>query len=116
MDLSELLTPKKKNDTPLIQADVEPDKYQKIATTLCEKRRALEHKLEDAASLTKEDDAISLLQLKASMATFGISEIQYFAYIAQSTPQDVQKEQLQQNPQISTQTSEATSAEDEFRD
>lgn len=111
MELSELIQPKK-NNTPLIQVDVDPDKYQKIATTLSEKRRVLEIKLKDPNSQTHEDDAIELLHLKDSMATFGISEIQYQAYLAslekQSQTPDVEK--------ITAASAIEVTGEDLFRD
>lgn len=112
MELSELIQPKK-NDTPLIQVDVDPGKYQKIATTLSEKRRALETSLRDINSPHHEDNAIDLLHLKESMATFGISEIQYQAYLASlersSHPPTTQQAEIMPSEGDTT-------AEDTFRD
>lgn len=116
MDFSELLQSQKKNDTPLIQVEVDPNKYLKIVSTLCEKRKALELKLQDQSSQTLEEDAISLIQLKESMATFGITEIQYHAYLAKTDIQATPEEQLPSEQKESAYTQAETPSEDEFRD
>lgn len=76
------------NTTPLpnqvIQKDVDKEKYDAVASKLCEKRYALEIRLQgnDLSQVDRENYAIDLLMLKESMRTFGINEIDYHAFIA----------------------------------
>lgn len=80
MDFSELLQ-SPNNDNPIIQETIDPEKYTKILTTLCEKRKVLESKLAIQDLSTREEDTIALLQLKKDMGLFGITEITYQAYL-----------------------------------
>lgn len=83
MDLNDFL-PKKTESIPVIQKDADTEKYDRIAATLCEKRLALEEKLKDQTLLAtaREEHAMDLLLLKESMRTFGVTEVDYHAYIA----------------------------------
>ncbi len=84
MDLiNELLLSNAKKENALIEANVDPEKHEKIVRTLCEKRRAFEIALKNEESTTKETDALAFMELKESMRTFGISEVQYQTYLAQ---------------------------------
>lgn len=63
-----------------IAKEVDPEKHEKIIATLCEKRKALE----EAVAMKgpeAEQSVISLLQLKNDMLLFGITEVQYVAYV-----------------------------------
>lgn len=96
MDFSELLQ-SSNNDNPIIQETIDPEKYTKILTTLCEKRKALEAALATPDLPTREEDTIALMQLKNDMALFNISEITYQAYL-------VKQEQTSSTPTSSTPT------------
>jgi hypothetical protein len=77
--------PKKQvSENTLIQKDADPEKYSIIASKLCDKRKALEEELknQNLEQSLREERAISLLQLKESMRTFGVSEIDYQTYLA----------------------------------
>ena len=89
MDLRDFIPSNNKPANTLISGDVDPEKYQKIATTLCEKRKAIEKKLEnkELESAMREELALDLYQLKQDMLMFGISEITYQAYLAQEPEQ-----------------------------
>ncbi len=84
MDLRDFI-PVTKPPNTLISGDVDPDKYQKIATTLSEKRKSMEQQLAstELTSAEREELAFDLIQIKQDMLMFGISEISYQAYLAQ---------------------------------
>lgn len=85
MDLRDFIPVNTKPANTLISGDIDPEKYQKIATTLSEKRYALEKKLAstELTPLKREELAFDLIQTKQDMLMFGISEISYQAYLAQ---------------------------------
>lgn len=62
------------NTGPIISADTDADKFQKIVTLLCDKRK----KLEDTPST---ENNIILQELIMEMKAFGISEIDYQKYL-----------------------------------
>ena len=68
---------------PIIQKDVDAAKYEEIATKLCIKRRTLENDLKkaDLDPNLREEYALKLMDLKGSFGIFGISEIDYQAYL-----------------------------------
>lgn len=95
MDINDFI-PKKPESTPIIQKDIDSAKYDEVAGKLCEKRRAIE--MEFKTELTeevREEKALDLLQLKVSMATFGITEIDYQAYLAYREKEMPESDQLQ---------------------
>jgi hypothetical protein len=57
------------------------ERYREIADKLCEKRKALEWNLINREPQAKEEYALELMRLKESMRTFGITEIDYQAYL-----------------------------------
>ena len=89
MDLRDFIPINNKPANTLISGDVDPEKYQKIATTLSDKRKGIEKKLEskDLDPLVREELAFDLIVLKQDMLMFGISEISYQAYLAQEPEQ-----------------------------
>lgn len=85
MDLNDYIpTFKKPEPTPVIQKDVDGAKYDAVAAKLCEKRKSLEEivKSPDLSPLAREEAAIELVRFRESMRTFGITEIDYQAYLA----------------------------------
>lgn len=90
MDLA--LFANNQQENSIIQKDADPDKYATIVAKLCAKRKNLELSLNntDLTSEAREESALSLLQLKSSMATFGVSEIDYHAYLAKEEQGDQQ--------------------------
>ena len=95
MDLNAFLPIDTKPTNSLISGEIDPEKYQKIATKLSEKRKMLEVKIKnlDLTAEEKEEAALDLYQSKQDMATFGISEIDYQAYLAQE-PESGSDQQL----------------------
>ncbi len=83
MDINDFL-PKKPEPIPVIQKSSDSQKYDAIAAKLCEKRHLLELSTKDEtlSSEMREENAIEILRLKDSMKTFGITEIDYQAYLA----------------------------------
>ena len=83
MDFNEFL-PKKIIPIPVIQKEADIEKYDAIAAKLCEKRLVLEEKLRDQTitDSARDEYATDLLQLKESMRTFGVNEVDYHAYLA----------------------------------
>lgn len=92
----------------LIEKDNDPAKYDEIASKLCDKRKTLEKNLEnkELEQSVREDTAFDLFQIKKDMTIFGISEIDYQAYLANKEkigPQDISKEIPKKNtPTIPT--------------
>lgn len=88
------------NTTPspstVIQKENDPVKYNEIRLKLCVKRSLLEETIKDTSldQGTREDAAIDLVMLKDSMVAFGVSEIDYYAYLHTNT-QATQVDQLQ---------------------
>ena len=83
MDLKDLLVSKDTPPNSIIQKDVDTAKYDAISSKLCEKRYSLEMSAKDnnlEASL-REENALELIRLKDSMLAFGISEINYHAFL-----------------------------------
>ncbi len=83
MDINDFL-PKKPEPNPVIAKDIDSAKYDAVAAKLCEKRKTLEESLTSAemSPEVREESAIDLMRLKESMKTFGITEIDYQAYLA----------------------------------
>jgi hypothetical protein len=75
--------------TSPIQKDTDPAKYDAIAMKLCDKRKLLEEKTHNStlAQAEREDSAINLIQIKKDMEIFGISEVDYQAYLAHKEKQ-----------------------------
>lgn len=74
------------NKTPntLIQKDLDTDKYTVIATKLCDKRKDLEDALQDTSidPAVREEKALALIDAKQNLSVFGVSEIDYQAYLS----------------------------------
>lgn len=70
--------------TPIIQKDTDASKYEEISKKLCIKRKTLEQDLArtDLGSATREEYALKLIDIKETLQVFGISEIDYQAYLA----------------------------------
>lgn len=83
MDINDFI-PKKPELIPVIQKDTDAAKYDAVAAKLCEKRMAMEVTLKgtDLKEESREEYALELMRLKESMKTFGITEIDYQAYLA----------------------------------
>ena len=75
--------PQEKPINSLIQKDTDPSKYDAIAAKLCDKRIGIEASLKNTNDKEREALAISLIEMKGTMRTFGITEIDYQAYVAQ---------------------------------
>ncbi len=75
--------PKEKPINSLIQKDTDPNKYDAIAAKLCDKRTIIEEDLKKSNDSEREVLATHLIEIKDSMKTFGITEIDYQAYVAQ---------------------------------
>ena len=70
---------KKQEDiAPIIYKDTDADKFQKIVTILCEKRKTLEDTLQ--SSLQPETEQ-TLKELITEMLTFGITELDYQKFL-----------------------------------
>ena len=82
MNFSSLFTDKKTDS--LIDKSADIEKYESIKIKLCTKRKTLEEILKrtDLSEVERTDHLSSLSLLTGSMATFGISEIDYQAYLA----------------------------------
>lgn len=82
MNLNDLLADD--NSAPsFIAKDIDPEKHEKVVATLCEKRKLLEETVAlkgDGAA----DAIVSLFQLKNDMLLFGITEVEYLAYVEKS--------------------------------
>jgi hypothetical protein len=83
MDLTSLLNGETSSGSPVIQKDIDPAKFDAIAAKLCDRRSDIEQKIRTTEGFEREELAIRLLELKKDMSLFGISEIDYQAYIAQ---------------------------------
>jgi hypothetical protein len=83
MDINDFI-PKKQDPNPVIQKEVDSTKYDAVAAKLCEKRKTLESSLKgvELSKEVREESAIDLMNLKESMKTFGITEIDYQAYLS----------------------------------
>lgn len=83
MDINDFI-PKKSDPNTVIQKDIDSDKYNAVAAKLCEKRKTLEANLRgtEISQEIREETAVDLMRLKESMKVFGITEIDYQAYLA----------------------------------
>ena len=99
MDLNSLIL-KNQSSQPLIQKDADPEKYNLVVAKLCDKRKALESSLNDQTldHVTREEMALNLIQLKESMAVFGISEIDYQAYLLKDEENTQQTSLFEETP------------------
>ena len=81
--------------TSPIEKDTDPAKYDAIAAKLCDKRKLLEEKAHSNAlsQIEREDVAIDLIQIKKEMGIFGISEIDYQAYLANKEKEALEETQ-----------------------
>jgi len=98
MELNDFIpTPKKQEPTPVIQKDIDAAKYDAVAAKLCEKRKAFEDhlKIQELTQEDREETGIELVRLKESMRTFGITEIDYQAYLAYKEKEKEENAQLQ---------------------
>ncbi len=71
-----------KQPSSLIEEGIDPEKHAKITQHLCEKRKNLEDKIKDKERTDLEENVTALFQLKNDMAIFGITEVDYQAYLA----------------------------------
>lgn len=83
MDINDFI-PKKPEPIPVIQKGTDAAKYDAVAAKLCEKRMLIEVALKgtDLTDESREENALELMRLKESMRTFGITEIDYQAFLA----------------------------------
>lgn len=83
MDINDFI-PKKPESNPVIEKNIDSAKYDAVAAKLCEKRKTLEENLKgtELSLEVREESAIDLMRLKESMKVFGITEIDYQAYLA----------------------------------
>lgn len=90
MDLRSLITGENQKNN-IIEKGADVSKYTAIAEKLCSKRMLLEHTLAQDLPLSEHEETLSSLTLlKESMATFGISEIDYQAYRAKNAADEEQ--------------------------
>lgn len=75
--------PKEKPVNSLIQKENDPIKYDAVASKLCDKRIIIEEQLTTRANTEREAFTIRLIEIKDAMKTFGVTEIDYQAYVAQ---------------------------------
>ncbi len=71
-----------KDDSELISKNSDGDKFQKIFSILCDKRKKLEETLQSIEQDDLTEIEQNLLELKDEMKTFGISELDYQKYLA----------------------------------
>ncbi len=104
-----------KPSNSLIQKDADPSKYDAIAAKLCDKRITLEESLKTSTNKEREDLALRLIEIRDAMKTFGITEIDYQAYVAQV---ESKKNESQLPLNITTQTNNQPdiNIEDTFHD
>lgn len=69
------------NTGPVISTDSDADKFQKIVTMLCDKRKHLEEVLLTDEKKDDTETATALLEPVEEMRVFGISEIDYQKYL-----------------------------------
>lgn len=83
MDFISLINNGGRQNNQIIQKDADPVKYAEMVVKLCEKRKGLEKELSDTAleATVREDKALKLIEMKKGMGLFGISEIDYQAYL-----------------------------------
>jgi hypothetical protein len=62
-------------------------KYEGIKNKLCEKRKTLEFQVTTTDGDVRDEIALDLMRLKESMRTFGVTEIDYQAYLSQQEKQ-----------------------------
>lgn len=114
--------PKEKPVNYLIQKDTDPGKYDAIAAKLCDKRIAIETEIAASVGTEHEELAIRLVDTKDAMRTFGITEIDYQAYLSQRESKNDTltatkgEEPLPQATQTNTATQNTPSTEDIFHD
>ena len=92
MDLNNIFSSYAQSDTnSVIQKDLDHEKYEKILRTMSDKRRAIETTLQDTAldTTVREENALSLMQLKQDMSMFGISEVDYQIYLNKHKEEDM---------------------------
>lgn len=87
MDLISSLLSDNQSSPSIIEAGIDPEKHAKILATLCEKRKTFEQTIAIKEPNDNGETVIALMQLKNDMALFGISEIDYQAYLAKDTTQ-----------------------------
>lgn len=68
--------------TDIISKETDADKFQKIFSILCDKRKKLEESLTAPDQTHKDENEQVLKELIEEMKTFGISEIDYQKYLA----------------------------------
>ena len=73
----------------IIPKDTDTDKFQKIVSILCEKRRLIEESLARAEQTTLVELHQKLQELIDEMKSFGISEIDYQKYLAQQEKSNI---------------------------
>jgi hypothetical protein len=83
-----------KEPNTLIQKDIDAEKYQAIAAKLCTARKKLEDTLQETAITPdlREEKALALTQARQSLQIFGITEIDYQAYLAYQEQESSQLE------------------------
>ncbi len=80
MDIN--IFPQQQNTADIISKETDGDKFQKIFTILCDKRKKLEESITTPDQTHLEADKLTLRELIEEMKTFGISEIDYQKYLA----------------------------------
>ena len=64
-------------------------KYEDIKNKLCEKRKTLEFQITTTTGEARDETALDLMRLRESMRTFGITEIDYQAYLSHQEKQKI---------------------------
>lgn len=80
MDIN--IFPQQQNTADIISKETDGDKFQKIFSILCDKRKKLEESLTTPDQTHTTEDEQTLKELIEEMKTFGISEIDYQKYLA----------------------------------
>ncbi len=80
MDLN-LFNEDSSSDIKSIIQGSDAEKFQKIANTLCVKRKGMEEKLEQAGTNVTDAERLELRDLITEMRTFGVGEIEYAKWL-----------------------------------
>lgn len=95
MDLQSLIEKSLQKENPIIEKEKDPLKYTEMVNKLCLRRKELEKLLAEGNTPTQAETLSSLMFLKNSMATFGISEIDYQAYLVNQEKEETKETESQ---------------------
>ena len=113
MGLNFLNIDQSSEQSSLVQKDSDPAKYDAIAAKLCDKRKLIEDTSHQNSLPQEEREnlALSLIQIKQDMTIFGISEIDYQAYLASKEKEAALSSAEQDNTTTETASSVTTLVE-----